>query len=73
MRSSSSITPTFLTFQNEAIDNPKRIAIIFNNYFSIIGKKTQAKIKFSYIKITLITSQTKILIPFSITNRQRRN
>ena len=39
MRSSSSIT------QNESVDNPKRIANIFNNYFSTIGKKTQAKIK----------------------------
>ena len=45
IRSSSSITPTLLTFQNETIDNPKRIANIFNNYFSTIGEKTQAKIK----------------------------
>ena len=29
-------TPTFLTFQNENIDNPERIANIFNNYFSTI-------------------------------------
>ena len=35
-----------------------------NNYFSTIGKKTQAKINI-HIKITLITSQTKTLIPFS--------
>ena len=48
MRSSSSITPTLLTFQNETIDNPKRIANIFNNYFSTIGKKSQAKIKYSH-------------------------
>ena len=41
MRSSSSITPTLLTFSNE------RIANIFNNYLSTIGKKTQAKIKYS--------------------------
>ena len=40
MRSSSSIIPTLLTFQNETIDNPKRIPNIFNNYFSTIGKKT---------------------------------
>ena len=39
------MTPTLLSFQNETIDNPKRIANIFNNYFSIIGKKTQARIK----------------------------
>ena len=61
-RRSSSITTTLLTFQNGTIDNPKRTANIFNNYLSIIGKKTQAKIK--YIKITLITSQRKTLIPF---------
>ena len=47
MRSSSSITPTLLTCLNEAIDNPKRIANVFNNYFSTIGKKTQAKTKYS--------------------------
>ena len=40
MRSSSSITPILLTFQNETIDNPKRITNIFNNYFSTIGKNT---------------------------------
>ena len=33
MRSSSSITPTLPTFQNETIDNPKRITNIFNIYF----------------------------------------
>ena len=52
MRSSSSITPTLLTFQNETIDNPKRIANIFNNYFSTIGKKNQAKIKYSHKNYT---------------------
>ena len=31
MRSASLITSTLLTFQNETIDNPKRIANIFNN------------------------------------------
>ena len=46
MRSSSSITPTLLTFPNETLDNPKRIANIFYNYLSTIGKKTQAKIKY---------------------------
>ena len=45
MRSSSSTTPTSLTFQNETIDNPKRIVNTFNNYFSAIGKRTQARIK----------------------------
>ena len=52
MRSSSSVTPTLLTFQNETIDNLKRIANIFNNDFSTISKKTQAKIKYSYKKCT---------------------
>ena len=37
MRSSSSSTPTLLTSQNETIDNPKRVANIFNNYFITIG------------------------------------
>ena len=37
MRCSSLITPTLLTFQNETIDNPKRVANIFNNYFTTIG------------------------------------
>ena len=41
-----------LTFQNENIDNPEGIANIFNNYFSTIGEKTQAKIKHSHKKYT---------------------
>ena len=52
MRRSSSITPILLTFQNETIDDPKRIANIFNNYFSTIGEKTQVKIKYSYKNYT---------------------
>ena len=52
MRSSSSITPTLLTFQNETIDNPNRIANIFNNYFSTIRKKTQAKMKYLHTNYT---------------------
>ena len=52
MRRSSSITPTLLTFQNETIDNPKKIVNIFNNYFNTIGEKTQAKIKYSYKNYT---------------------
>ena len=43
---------TLLTFQNENIDNPERIANIFNNYFSTIGEKTQAKIKHLHKKYT---------------------
>ena len=52
MRSSSSITSTLLTFQNKIIDNPKRIANIFNNYFSTISKKTQNKRKYPYKNYT---------------------
>ena len=52
MRSSSSITSTLLTFQNDTIDNPKRIANIFSSYFSTISKKTQAKIKYPYKNYT---------------------
>ena len=63
MKSSFSNTPTLFTFQNENIDNPERIASIFNNYFSTIGEKTQAKIK-HHIKSILVTSQMKILTHF---------
>ena len=52
MRSSSSITPTLLTFQNETIDNSKRIANVFDNYVRTIGKKSQAKIKYSHKSYT---------------------
>ena len=48
MRSSSSITPTLVTFQNKTIDYPVKIAIIFNNFFSTISKKTLTKIKYLY-------------------------
>ena len=48
MKSSFLNTPTLLTFQNEDIDNPERIANTFNNYFSTTGEKTQAKIKHSH-------------------------
>ena len=60
MRSSPTITQTLLTFQNETVDNPKKIVVVLNNYSSTIGKKTKAK-----LKITLINSQTKTLILFS--------
>ena len=49
--SSFSNTPTLLNFQSENID-PEGIANIFNNYFSTISEKTQAKIKHSYKKST---------------------
>ena len=50
MKTSSPNSPTLLTCQNENIDNPERIANIFNNYFDTTGDKTQAKIKQSHIK-----------------------
>ena len=52
MKSSSSVSPTLLTYQNENIDSPERIANIFNNYFSTIGEKTLAKMKHSHKKYT---------------------
>ena len=54
MRSSSLMTPILLTFQNKAINNSKWNVNIISNYFSTIGKKTQAK-KNIHIKITVIT------------------
>ena len=44
--------PTLLTFQIENIDNPERIANIFNNYFSSINDKTQARIEHSHKNYT---------------------
>ena len=52
MKSSSSNSPTLHTFQNEDIDNPKRITNIFNNYFSTIDEEDQEKIKHSHKKYT---------------------
>ena len=52
MKSSFANSSTLLTFQNENIDNPERIVNIFNNFFSTIGEKTQAKIRHSYEKYT---------------------
>ena len=52
MKSSFSNIPTLLTFQNGSIDNSERIANIFNNYFSTVVEKTQAKIKHSHKKYT---------------------
>ena len=48
MKSSSSNSPMLLNYQNDNIDNPERIVNIFNNYFSTIDEKTQAKIKHSH-------------------------
>ena len=48
MRNSSSITPTLVLFQNITIGYPVKITIIFNNFFSTIGEKTLARIKYLY-------------------------
>ena len=54
VRSSSSITPTLFTFQNEKFS---KITLV------LWAKRPSAK-EISHIKITLITSQTKTQIPF---------
>ena len=50
-KSTFSNTPTLFTFENENIDKLERIANIFNNYFSTIVEKTQAKTKHSHKKV----------------------
>ena len=70
MKSSFSNTPILLTFQNEDFDNPERIANIFNNYFSTIGEKTQAKIKHSHKKYTDYLSNENPDTFFSIANKE---
>ena len=45
MKSSSSNYSILLTYQSDNIDNPERIANIFNNYFCAIGEKTQAMLE----------------------------
>ena len=67
----SSVTPNVLTFQSKTIDNLKKIANIFNSYFSSIGKKAQTKINYSDKNYNdYLTTKTP---PFPLTNRQRRN
>ena len=71
MKSSSSISETLLTYQNESIDNPERIANNFNNYFSTIGEKTNAKIKPSHKNHTdyLADENTDWLFLFQLTKK----
>ena len=71
MKSSSSISETLLTYQNESIDNPDRIANNFNNYFSTIGEKTNAKIKHSHKNHTdyLADENTDWLFLFQLTKK----
>ena len=71
MKSSSSNSPTLLTYQNENIDNPERIANIFNNYFNTIGEKTQSKIKHSHKTYTdYLTNENPDLFFLSPTNKE---
>ena len=71
MKSSFSSTPTLLTFQNENIDNPERTANIFNNYFSTVGEKTQAKIKHSHKKYTdYLSNENPDIFFLSPTNKE---
>ena len=49
---SSLHTPTVISFQNETIDNPKRIVNLFNKCFNTITKKIQAIISKIYENYT---------------------
>ena len=71
MKSSFSNTPTLLTFQNENIDNAERIANTFNNYFSTIGEKTQARIRYPYKKYTdYLSNENSDTFFLSTTNKE---
>ena len=71
MKSSSGNSPMLLTYQNDNIDNPGRKANIFNNYFSTIGEKTQAKIKHSHKHFTdYITNENPDSFFLSPTNNK---
>ena len=72
MRTSSLTAPTLLTFQNKNISNPKRIATIFNTYFSTISKNIQAKIKYRYKNNTdYLTNENQISF-FSHQQKKRK-
>ena len=56
----------------ENIDNPERIANIFNNYFNTIDEETQAKIKQSHKKYTdYLTNENPNMFFFSPTKKRR--
>ena len=60
-----------LTYQNDNIDNPERIANIFNSYFSTIGEKTQPKIKHSHKHYTdYLTNENSDSFFLSPTNKE---
>ena len=71
MKSSFSNSAMLLTYQNENIDNPEKIANIFNNYFSPIGENTQPKIKHSHKRYTdYLTNENPDSFFFSPTNEE---
>ena len=72
MKNSSSNSPVLLIYQNENIDNPERIANIFNNSFNTIGEKTQqAKIKHAHKKYTdYLTNENPDMLFLSPTNKE---
>ena len=71
MKSYFSISPILLTYQKDNIDNPGRIANIFNNYFSTIGEKTKAKIKYSHKNYTdYLTNENHDSFSLSPTNKE---
>ena len=74
LKSSFSNSPTLLTYRNDNIDNPERIANIFNNYFSTIGEKAQAKIKHSYKNYNdYLTNENPDSFFLSPTNKEEIN
>ena len=46
LKNSASSSPNLLNFNNELTSDPLKIANVFNNLFSLIGKKTQSRIRF---------------------------
>ena len=44
---SASSSPNLLNFNNELTSDPLKMASVFNKYFSLVGEKTQSKIRFS--------------------------
>ena len=71
MKSSFSNSPILLIYRKDIIDNPGRIANIFYNYFSTIGEKTEAKIKYSHKNYTdYLTNENHDSFSLSPTNKE---
>ena len=47
LKNSTSSSPNVTNFNSELTSDPLKIANVFNNYFSLIGEKTQSKTRFS--------------------------